>query len=85
MLPAMMSYQDVVFLNRSDDKDARDVRRLYALHCLNHIMRSRARVRKHDAEIKGNREEKKNPIEIKDTVDLVFWFYYPFDRIVRCS
>ena len=59
ILPAMMSYQDVVFLNRSDDKDARDVRRLYALHCLNHIMRSRARVRKHDAEIKGNREEKK--------------------------
>ena len=59
MLPAMMSYQDVVFLNRSDDKDARDVRRLYALHCLNHIMRSRARVRKHDAEIKDNREEKK--------------------------
>jgi len=66
MLPAMMNFKDVVFLNRSDEKDARDVRRLYALHCLNHIMRSRMKVRKHDAELKENRNKKERKDSHRD-------------------
>lgn len=50
LLPALASFRDVVFLNHTED-DRRDARHLYALHCLNHIMRQRAIVRKHDTHL----------------------------------
>lgn len=52
VLPVLSSYTDMIFCNRADS-DANELQDLYALHVLNHVLRSRNRVNKNDARLRA--------------------------------
>ena len=55
LLPAVTSMKDVVMLNRSTETDRVEIRELYAAHCLNHVLRTRAIVRRNETFLKEQR------------------------------
>jgi U3 small nucleolar RNA-associated protein 25 len=58
-------YQDVLYTQRSFD-NGEEIRRLYALHALNHVLKSRLKVLKNNAKIRSAKMEGKEIGELQD-------------------
>ncbi|KAK3750712.1 hypothetical protein QZH41_017266 [Actinostola sp. cb2023] len=58
-------YQDVFFTNRNFD-NGEEIRRLYCLHAVNHILKTRSRVLKNNAKVVLAQKEKKELEDLRD-------------------
>lgn len=62
---AFNQYQDVAYCNRDID-NAKEIRRAYALHALNHVMKNRDRIMKNNERISKAQKANRDIEEIRD-------------------
>ncbi|XP_031555549.1 digestive organ expansion factor homolog isoform X2 [Actinia tenebrosa] len=65
LFPYINSYQDVLYSNRSFD-NGEDISKLYCLHAVNHILKTRSRVLKNNAKIVLAQKENKEVDDLRD-------------------
>lgn len=65
LFPAMNEYKDLLFTGRTG-QNAAEIRSLYVLHAINHLLKTRDTILKNSAKLNATAEEKKALLDLRD-------------------